>query len=99
MVVCARAYCATYHLLLLALTSAFAGSESTDRNMNGGDLHRHKSRAFTIKAGDLTLLLLAERHPWEASRNAWVIGCGELLGGIALSRSAPLHQETQLSKK
>ena len=51
------------------------------RNMNGGDLQKYKSRAFTFKAGELTLLVVAEKSPWQASRNAWIVGCGELLGG------------------
>ena len=73
------------------------------RNSNGGDLQKCKSRAFTIKAGDLTLLLVAERSPWETSRDAWLVGCGELLGGITAGvgadRTLAVHEQPQEEKE
>ena len=66
----------------------------SSRNRNGGDLQKLRSRAFAIKAGDLTLLLVAEKSPWEASRNAWLLGCAELLGGMTVP-----NQTTRLSEQ
>ena len=62
--------------------------------MNGGDLQKYKSRAFTFKAGELTLLVVAEKSPWQASRNAWIVGCGELLGGGGHSKGSE-HSDLQ----
>ena len=48
--------------------------------MNGGDLQKYKTRSFSIKTDNSTLLLLAESRPWERSRGAWLAGIGELKG-------------------
>ena len=44
----------------------------------------------------MTLLLVAERLPWERSRNAWLIGCGELLGGVTAATRGTTRPNAQV---
>ena len=43
--------------------------------------------------------MVAKRSPWEASRSAWLIGCGELLGGITAATRATTRPDEQVQQQ
>ena len=61
---------------------------------NGGDLEKHRDRAFTLVCkGGIELLLVA---PTEQAKQVWVDGCSELLGSATpKAEEEPIAEEEE----